>query len=83
MIHVARVVGDLIKNVSAEASLFWVALLWQGAPHLGWAGVEAGQWGGGWAVGWREGVNFPGRSGKFSSFKGQVFLNPREATQIF
>lgn len=47
MIHVAPVVGDLIKNVSAEASLFWVALLWQGAPHLGWGGLRAGQWGGG------------------------------------
>ena len=30
-----------------------------------------------------EGINFPGRSGTFFSFEEQVFLNPREAKQIF
>lgn len=47
MIHVAPVGGELIKNVSAEASLFWAPLLWQGTPHRGWGGVKDGQWGGG------------------------------------
>lgn len=45
----------------------------KGSSHLGW----------GQGVGRIEGINFPGRSGTFFSFEGQVFLNSREAKEIF